>query len=115
MTGTGLDGSEVRFEGTGMLARCLQHETDHLDGILFPDRVDIITRESLLQQWAELRKQLADVHIEAAKGLMKKYFIRLPDPDLAYLVEGTDEFRAYIKSEIPKWTAIVKASGARLD
>ena len=42
--------------------------------------------------------QLAQEHIEKAKGLMKKYFIELPDPDLAYLVEGTPEFDAYIRA-----------------
>jgi tRNA-splicing ligase RtcB len=40
--------------------------------------------------------QLATQHIEAAKGLMKKLFISLEDPDLAYLVEDTAEFDAYI-------------------
>ena len=40
--------------------------------------------------------QLANQHIEAAKGLMKKFFISLEDPDLAYLAEGTAEFDAYI-------------------
>ncbi len=40
--------------------------------------------------------QLAKKHIESAKGLMKKMFIRLEDPDLAYLVENTPEFHAYI-------------------
>jgi len=40
--------------------------------------------------------QLATQHIEAAKGLMKKLFISLEDPDLAYLVEDTPEFDAYI-------------------
>ena len=40
--------------------------------------------------------QLATQHIEAAKGLMKKMFISLEDPDLAYLVEGTAEFDSYI-------------------
>jgi len=40
--------------------------------------------------------QLATQHIEGAKGLMKKLFITLEDPDLAYLVEGTPEFDAYI-------------------
>jgi len=39
---------------------------------------------------------LAREHIDKAKGLMKRYFIDLPDPDLAYLVEGTPEFDAYI-------------------
>ncbi len=40
--------------------------------------------------------QLAKKHIEGAKGLMKKYFIELEDPDLAYFVERTPEFDAYI-------------------
>lgn len=40
--------------------------------------------------------QLAKIHIDGAKKLMKKYFIELEDPDLAYLVEGTEEFDAYI-------------------
>jgi tRNA-splicing ligase RtcB len=40
--------------------------------------------------------QLASQHIEGAKGLMKKLFISLEDPDLAYLVEDTPEFDAYI-------------------
>lgn len=40
---------------------------------------------------------LAMRHIEAAKGLMKRYFIDLPDPDLAYLVQDTPEFDAYIR------------------
>ncbi|MEM8705851.1 MAG: RtcB family protein [Actinomycetota bacterium] len=39
---------------------------------------------------------LAQTHIEAARGLMKRYFIELEDPDLAYLVEGTPEFAEYI-------------------
>lgn len=42
-------------------------------------------------------KTLADIHINKAKGLMQKYFISLPDPDLAYLAQGTDEFQAYLK------------------
>jgi tRNA-splicing ligase RtcB len=40
--------------------------------------------------------QLATQHIEGARGLMKKLFISLEDPDLAYLVEDTPEFDAYI-------------------
>ena len=33
-------GEPVTLEGTELLARCIQHETDHLDGILFIDRMD---------------------------------------------------------------------------
>lgn len=40
--------------------------------------------------------QVAVRHIEVAKGLMRQYFIDLEDKDLAYLVQGTNEFRAYI-------------------
>jgi tRNA-splicing ligase RtcB len=40
--------------------------------------------------------QLAQRAIEQAKGLMKSYFVDLPDPDLAYFVEGTPEFDRYI-------------------
>ena len=40
--------------------------------------------------------QLATHHIKVAQGLMKDYFIELPDPDLAYLVQGTQQFDAYI-------------------
>ncbi len=41
---------------------------------------------------------IAKHHIAAAKGLMKSYFIELDDPDLAYLVEGTEAFDAYISA-----------------
>lgn len=40
--------------------------------------------------------ELAQKHIGVAKGVMKQYFIDLPSPDLAYLVEGTEPFDAYI-------------------
>jgi peptide deformylase len=39
VTGTDLDGQSVAIEGTGFLARCLQHETDHLDGVIYTDRL----------------------------------------------------------------------------
>lgn len=41
--------------------------------------------------------RMAQLHIDKAKGIMKRYFIDLPDPDLAYLVDGTEEFGAYIR------------------
>jgi peptide deformylase len=39
-TGFNMYGDLVTVEGTELLARCVQHETDHLDGILFIDRLD---------------------------------------------------------------------------
>lgn len=41
--------------------------------------------------------QLAKKHIDNAKAEMKRLFVKLEDPDLAYYVEGTAEFEAYIK------------------
>ena len=41
--------------------------------------------------------KLANIHMDIAKKLMAKYYITLPDPDLAYLVEGTPEFDQYMK------------------
>lgn len=41
--------------------------------------------------------QLANIHIDGAKALMKRYFIELEDPDLAYLAESTEEFSNYIR------------------
>jgi tRNA-splicing ligase RtcB len=41
--------------------------------------------------------RLAVKHIRTARAECKKWWIGLPDPDLAYLVEGTDEFGAYIR------------------
>ena len=42
-------GEPVVIEGTEKLARCIQHETDHLDGILFVDRLDAETRKAALK------------------------------------------------------------------
>ena len=39
VTGVDLDGKPVQVEGRGFLARCLQHETDPLDGLLYLDRL----------------------------------------------------------------------------
>lgn len=37
--GVGTDGGPVRVEGSGFFARCLQHECDHLEGAVYPDRL----------------------------------------------------------------------------
>ncbi len=44
-TGVDLHGEPIRFEGTGRLSVIVEHETDHLDGILFVDRLDPANRE----------------------------------------------------------------------
>jgi peptide deformylase len=49
VTGVGLTGRAVVVEGSGELARCLQHETDHLDGVLFLDRLPGPERRRVLR------------------------------------------------------------------
>jgi peptide deformylase len=47
VTGFGVDGSPVTFEGDGLLARCLQHETDHTLGTVFADRLPTKAQKKL--------------------------------------------------------------------
>ena len=47
--GFDMHGEPVTVEGTEHLARCLQHETDHLDGVLFVDRLDPLTRKAAMK------------------------------------------------------------------
>jgi peptide deformylase len=49
------NGENVEVTGTGLLARCLQHETDHLNGIVFGDRLS-----------GRARKKLYSLHLDAA-------------------------------------------------
>lgn len=46
-TVTLMDGSSLSFEATGLLARALQHEVDHLNGVLFIDRMNAAAKASL--------------------------------------------------------------------
>lgn len=39
-----LAGDEIQLDAGGLLARCVQHELDHLDGVLFPDRMSATAR-----------------------------------------------------------------------
>lgn len=45
------EGQPVRIEATGLKARAIQHEVDHLDGILFLDHLGPIRRKMLLARW----------------------------------------------------------------
>ena len=51
VTGHGLDGEPVEYAGDGLLARCLQHETDHCQGTVFGDRLN-------RRAYKKLRKQM---------------------------------------------------------
>ena len=46
--GQNMYGDPVVIEGSAVLARCIQHETDHLDGVLFIDRLDPETKKAAM-------------------------------------------------------------------
>ena len=46
-----IDGKEYEIEATELLARCLQHEIDHLDGKLFLDYLSVLKRTAALAKW----------------------------------------------------------------
>ena len=50
------DGKETQFEASGLTARIIQHEVDHLDGILFIDRVDKYIRDEFRQELKKIKK-----------------------------------------------------------
>ena len=47
--GMNMHGEPVVLEGSELMARCIQHETDHLDGIVFIDRLDAETRKEAMK------------------------------------------------------------------
>jgi len=50
------DGTRYRKEATGLKARAIQHEIDHLDGILFLDHLSLLKRGMLLSRWRREHK-----------------------------------------------------------
>ena len=56
-----LDGVWRQIDGDGLLAACLQHELDHLDGVLFVDHLSALKRNMLMRRLAkELKQKAAD-------------------------------------------------------
>ena len=54
-----LDGNAQEGEFDGLMATCLQHEMDHLNGVLFLDHLSRLKRDMLLKKLAKLRKSAA--------------------------------------------------------
>lgn len=54
-----LEGAEQEVAADGLLARCLQHEIDHLDGVLFIDRISTLKRNMILRKLAKTRRARA--------------------------------------------------------
>ncbi len=57
--GLNREGKPIQFEATGLLARALQHEIDHLDGLLIIDRISPIKREFFKKRYKKSLKEVA--------------------------------------------------------
>jgi len=66
------DGEEVELEGTELLAVCMQHEIDHLDGKLFIDYLSVLKRRSALSKWEKIK--------EDYPGFIRKVALEKPGP-----------------------------------
>ena len=51
-----LDGKKQEIEAKGLLATCLQHEIDHLDGVLFIDHISKLKRDRVIKKFAKAAK-----------------------------------------------------------
>jgi len=58
VTGLNREGGPVEIIAEGLVARIIQHEIDHLDGVLFVDRVSSVKRDILVSKWNKIRKEL---------------------------------------------------------
>lgn len=63
------DGAQLELSGTGYFARCLQHETDHLNGKLYVDRLSSRDRKRALTQMAQLKDEVLAQRAERASEL----------------------------------------------
>lgn len=72
--GFDMHGEPVTLHGSDLLARAIQHETDHLDGILFIDRLDKESRRAAMREvreadWFGLERPTVKVSPHATRGL----------------------------------------------
>lgn len=72
LTGADIDGNPISHEASGYLARCFQHETDHLNGRLYIDLISKRTRKRVLKDMAALRPEVLDRRAELTAGQGKE-------------------------------------------
>jgi peptide deformylase len=75
-TGVNMHGEPVVVDGSDLLARCIQHEIDHLDGILFIDRLDTERRKEAMRairdaEWSGLRAPVVKTSPHATSGVIR--------------------------------------------
>jgi peptide deformylase len=73
-TGFDMHGEPVRIEGSELLSRAIQHETDHLDGVLFVDRLDNEARKAAMKaireaEWFGLDRPAVKLSPHPTRGL----------------------------------------------
>lgn len=61
------NGKHQEIDAEGLLATCIQHEIDHLNGVLFIDHISRLKRDRILKKFTKSAKRIADQH-EAAAG-----------------------------------------------
>lgn len=71
VTGTDIEGVELRVEGEGYFARCLQHETDHTNGRLYVDLVAKRERRRILEDMLDMREEVLERRALIAEALQK--------------------------------------------
>jgi peptide deformylase len=72
--GFNMHGEPVTIEGSELLARAIQHETDHLDGVLFIDRLDAEARKAAMREirqseWFGLEQPTVKVSPHPTRGM----------------------------------------------
>jgi peptide deformylase len=75
-TGMNMHGEPMTIDGSDLLARCIQHEVDHLDGILFIDRLDKAQRKEAMRaireaEWSGLTPPMVKASPHATSGVAR--------------------------------------------
>jgi len=78
VTGYNLDGQEVSFEADELLSRMIQHELDHLDGVMLIDHLEGATRKKAMRKVRELFIDPDESTEQAAPSKFKLGGLRLP-------------------------------------
>ena len=76
LVGRDLDGNEISIEADEMLARCFQHELDHLDGVLYIERLDDDDRKTAMRIIREQRLTAADLAEAEVAGPLGGFSLR---------------------------------------
>jgi peptide deformylase len=61
VSGLDRDGRKITIEASGLMARAFAHEIDHLDGILFIDRIGMVKRGLLRKKLNEIKKKAKEM------------------------------------------------------